>query len=179
MFTRLDMGWFVKRQLRTTGFTLIELLTTMAVTGILLGIAVPNFTTFIENSRARSDVQALKQSLVAAKSEAVARTSVVNVTATGGDWTKGWRSWVDLNADGALDDNEVIKTVDGIKSGAGISMSQSGSAITVFSFDANGFLLGAVPVSISYRTSPEHCARDRDIQISASGQVRATERNCS
>ena len=160
------------------GFTLIELLTTVAVVGILLGIAVPNFTSFIDKSRARSDIQSLNQSLVAAKSEAVVRSAVVTVTATGGDWKNGWRSWVDLNADGTLDDDEVIKKVEEIKSGAAVSASQSSSAISAFSFDANGFLVGAVPVSISYRTSPEHCSRDRDIQISASGQVRTTERNC-
>ena len=164
---------------KNTGFTLIELLTTMAVTAILLGVAVPNFSAFIDNSRARSDVQSLQQSLIAAKSEAIARTAVVTVTATGGDWKGGWRTWVDLDADGTLDDNEVIRKAEGLRSGAAVSALRSGSAITAFAFDANGFLSGALPVSISYRTSPEHCSRDRDIQISASGQVRTSERNCS
>lgn len=165
--------------MRIEGFTLIELLTTTAVVGILLGIAVPNFSTFLDNSRARTDVQAFNQSLVAAKSEAVTRSAIVTVTATGGDWNAGWRSWVDLDADGTLDDDEVIKKVEGMKSGAAVSVIRSGSAITTFAFDANGFLSGALPISISYRTSPEYCSRDRDIQISASGQVRTAERDCS
>ncbi|MBU0537565.1 MAG: GspH/FimT family pseudopilin [Gammaproteobacteria bacterium] len=162
------------------GFTLIELLTTVAVVGILLGVAVPNFTSFIANSRARSDVQQLSQSFVAAKSEAVVRASAVIVTATGGDWKLGWRSWVDANANGAIDSGEVLKRTDAIKSGASVTVVRDGSAITEFAFDRNSALAGGLqPVSIQYRTSPEYCSRDRNIEISASGQVRITERDCS
>lgn len=167
------------RRIALQGFTLIELLTTMAVIGVLFGIAVPNLSSFIESSRARSDMQSLSQSFVTAKSEAVARSAVVIVTATGGNWKNGWRSWVDLDADGTLDDNEVLSKVEALKSGAALTVNRSGSAVSTFSFDANGFLVGTLPVSISYRTSPEYCARDRDVQISASGQMRIVERDCS
>ena len=84
-----------------------------------------------------------------------------------------------LDADGTLDDNEVLSKVEALKSGAALTVNRSGSAVSTFSFDANGFLVGTLPVSISYRTSPEYCARDRDVQISASGQVRIAERDCS
>ena len=36
------------------GFTLIELMVTLAVLGVLLGIAVPSYQTFVMNSRMAS-----------------------------------------------------------------------------------------------------------------------------
>ncbi|CAA0109416.1 Uncharacterised protein [Zhongshania aliphaticivorans] len=166
--------------MKIAGFTLIELLTTMAVVVILLGVAVPNFTTFIDNSRARSDVQQLSQSIVTAKSEAVVRSAVVTLTATSSDWKAGWQSWIDTNANGSVDAGETLKKTGAIKSGSGVSVVRDGSAITSFSFDRNGGLAGGLqPITIQYRTSPEYCSRDRNIEISASGQVRIAERDCS
>lgn len=78
------------------GFTLIELMVTIAVLAILLTIAVPNFQTFVMNSRMASQTNDLITALSLARSEAVKRAANVTVcassdgaTCTGG-WEAGW-----------------------------------------------------------------------------------------
>ena len=168
----------LRHKKRILGFTLIELLVTVAIVGILLTVAVPNFSAFISNSRERADVQQLMQSLVAARSEAVLRARPVTLTASGGDWTKGWRIWVDLNANASYDSGEEFKMVAEIKTNALISATLSGAAVTSVSFDNQGFIQDSKPVVFSYRSSPEKCSHDRNVNITASGQVTIADRVC-
>lgn len=78
------------------GFTLVELLVTIAVAGILLAIAVPNFRTFLQDSRAISQANLLVQALNVARSEAIKRDVPIDVcpsangTTCGGTWAQGW-----------------------------------------------------------------------------------------
>ena len=81
------------------GFTLIELMVSLTVAGILLGIAVPAFRSFLQNDRDTGQVNSLVQSLSYARSEAVKRASpngiAVCQSANGaacdaGPWTEGW-----------------------------------------------------------------------------------------
>ena len=83
------------------GFTLIELLVTLTVAGILMGIAVPNFQTFVANNRMASQANDLITAINMARSEAVKRAANVTVCASSnsstgnppsctGTWTQGW-----------------------------------------------------------------------------------------
>jgi type IV fimbrial biogenesis protein FimT len=163
---------------RSQGFTLIELLVAMVVVAIVISVGVPSLNQFIESSRASSDVRLLTNSLSTARSEAIVRAQIITVSAEGGKWVDGWRSWQDADADGNLDSGETVKRFAGLESNASLLADRNGSAVSSVAFNSDGFLVGTQAVVFAYRTSPEHCSRDRNIQISLSGQVRVTERNC-
>lgn len=83
---------------RESGFTLLELMVALALTAILLTIAVPSFTTMMRNNRGVSDANALLGMMLLARSEAIRRNVTVEVcTSTDGnscdnsltDWAKG------------------------------------------------------------------------------------------
>jgi prepilin-type N-terminal cleavage/methylation domain-containing protein len=81
---------------REDGFTMIELMVTIAVAAILVGIAVPSFQNYIQNTRSRALASDLSSALNLARAEAVTRADQVNVcpsddgAACGGTWADGW-----------------------------------------------------------------------------------------
>ena len=70
------------RSTKTGGFTLLELMITMAIAGIILGIAVPSFQAFMQNGRMTSSFNELQKTIKIARDEAVARNTKVTLCAT-------------------------------------------------------------------------------------------------
>lgn len=71
------------------GFTLIELMVTLAVLGVLLGLAAPNFAQMIRDNRAAAEINAVSSMLNYARREAVQRaqkTKLVGPSAADGSW---------------------------------------------------------------------------------------------
>ncbi len=80
------------------GFSLIELLVTLALSAVLLGLAAPSFSTWLQNSRIRLTAESIVSGLQYAKSEATARNTAVRfqltstadaacvISATGSSW---------------------------------------------------------------------------------------------
>ncbi|WP_269619508.1 GspH/FimT family pseudopilin [Zhongshania sp. BJYM1] len=162
---------------KNRGFTLIELIVTVSIAAILAVVAVPSFTQFIDESRDRAMVQQLMKALITARSEAVVRAAPVTVSAIDGNWAKGWLSWVDANANGSYDDGEALQKNAAVSSST-ITGDRGGTSISSIAFNSDGFLNDTAAVVVSYRTSPEYCSRDRNINISLTGQVSVTERSC-
>jgi type IV fimbrial biogenesis protein FimT len=52
------------------GFTLLELVVAMTITGMLLMLGMPSFTTFLRNSEVRSTAESISNGLRAARTEA-------------------------------------------------------------------------------------------------------------
>ena len=75
------------------GFTLIELLVALAVSAILLAVAVPSFAEFIRGVRASSDVSSLAAALSLARSEAVKRNRSACIYSD--SWGGGWEVRLD------------------------------------------------------------------------------------
>lgn len=146
---------------RRGGFTLIELLVTMTIAAILLAIAVPNFITFVQNSRLTRQANDFVTALNYAKSEAIKRGVRVSVCSRATDtscsgsttWDSGLLVFVDPNGDGSIDLGEdVLQVRQQLESGNTLRGSRarvtyqnsgfSGSADTFRLCDARGTASG-------------------------------------
>lgn len=135
------------RLLTQQGFTLIELLVTLSVASILLTVAVPSFSTFIQNNLLTTQSNSFYSALALAKSEAIRRSSPVTLcpstngtSCTGGAiWSSGWLVFADPNNAGVVDADEEILQVGAAFSGGNIFSGNMGRV----TFTANGFSMGS------------------------------------
>jgi prepilin-type N-terminal cleavage/methylation domain-containing protein len=130
----------MKELSRSYGFTLIELMVVITVLGIVTALAVPSFSTLIENNRITTMTNDLNATLQYARSEAVRRKGEVRVSAVDDDISKGLRVWVD-DGSGAFDDDDVELRVLNVNLG-GLDLSatvdSSSKPDIDFSFNARG-----------------------------------------
>jgi type IV fimbrial biogenesis protein FimT len=87
------------------GFTLLELMVTLAVLGIILGLAVPSMRQFILNQRVVNASYDLSGAMQFARSEATKRKVDVVISQAAGGWQNGWNI---VNSA----DNSVLRTHD-------------------------------------------------------------------
>ncbi len=96
---------------------MVELLTVLAVIGVILAITVPNFRSFVLNSRMTGSANDLLASIQLARSEAIKRQLPVALCASANpeatppdcaDQFTGWTVWVDTDDDAVVDNGEAI-----------------------------------------------------------------------
>lgn len=169
------------------GFTLLELLVTITIGAILMAIAVPSLTTFIQNSRETSEENSLVGSLDYARSEAVKSDASVEVCAStdgatcsgaeaAGAWATGWIVESLLNGTAT-----VLQTMPALGTTNTLSSSFSPPAsppsyVTEVTFQPNGFVQAAAGAGV-YQTTyftlcdPRGAGYARDIEVTAIGAV--------
>jgi len=115
------------------GITLLELLVTVAIVGILAIIAVPQMNYAIQNSRVRSAVSDTHTSLLLARSEAIKRSTNVQLEQNG-SWGNGWT--VSVPADSTQ--LAVQDALAGVTTECYITTNASTSCGATLGFDRNG-----------------------------------------
>jgi type IV fimbrial biogenesis protein FimT len=93
------------------GFTLIEQIITLAIAGILTGLAIPSMHAMLRHHRTGTATQALSSALHATRMLSIERQrrTVLCPTRDGhtcsgdGDWEEGWLIGIDRNHDGQPD----------------------------------------------------------------------------
>jgi len=74
------------------GFTLVELIMALAIVAIVLSLGVPSFNELVRNNRLTAQVNQVVSALALARSEAIKRAALVDVTTVSGgaNWKNGW-----------------------------------------------------------------------------------------
>ncbi len=90
-----------------SGFTLTELLLTICIAWVLVGMAVPVFSSVIRNQRLTVNANNLLSSLAYARNEAIKRSGAVVVQSKSGSgqWEQGWDIFADIDGNGQFNDD--------------------------------------------------------------------------
>lgn len=107
------------------GLTLVELLVVLSITGILVAMAVPSFSSFMARRAVSAALSDLASDFRAARSEAmrrgrpvtICRSSNATSCAVSGGWHTGWITFLDSDADATVDSGEEILRVQAAPTG--------------------------------------------------------------
>jgi type IV fimbrial biogenesis protein FimT len=169
---------------RTAGFTLIELLVTMGASAILFALALPGFSTFVQNERQVAQANSLVFSLNLARSEAIKRNLNVDVCTTSNgvscsttstNWSNGWIVVPEQPVAGET----AALSVPALSGGNTLKASSQGTSagVSIITFQSNGIVslngsTSIAPAQIAFtlcdRRGTSHA---QDVELGVMGQV--------
>jgi type IV fimbrial biogenesis protein FimT len=163
------------------GLTVVELLIILSALAIVILVAVPGTSMVVERLRLKTASADLVSSLNLARTEALRRGSTVRVCPSSngrfcrkdGDWAQGWLVYTDGNADGVVQDIELIQAFEGPNEH--VLISASGAAVTAASFTLAGLVQSNGSDSAEFLVCHAGSeARPRSVTIDSEGWVSLT-----
>lgn len=164
-----------------SGMTVIEVLITLAVVGVLLSVAMPSLSGFVENGQVNNDTSNLYNSLQLARSHSATRNTRISlckidpatpaVCANAANWESGWIVFEDVDQDDVRDaGEEIFFTSMGMSPNTIVSTTDFASVISFLpsgGVASNGILTICVNGNIA-----------NSISINATGRSRIFESSC-
>lgn len=152
--------------MRERGITLIELLISLSIVGIVLGMAVPAFLSYLSDAKIRAVAESITAGLNRARTEAIMRNTPVQFVPTGTSWQ------VVLPGNPA----QILATNEGASFGASLVTAPSAANIT---FTGMGRTLGAALFTLAISNpTVGACAgaggnvRCLQVQVTTTGSVK-------
>jgi type IV fimbrial biogenesis protein FimT len=178
--------------MRTFGFSLAELLTAITIGGVLLGIAVPNFSGVVQDVRRVAVVNELLADLQLARGEALKRAQTVIVCPSldgtacvqhsigaQWDWSAGWLTLVNLEGSMTVPvvnaGDLVLRFTPNDHTGVRVKANQRGMAYRPF----NTALSTPGTLTICDARSAADATQARAIVVSATGRPRVSRKSPS
>ena len=170
---------------RNPGFSLIELLVTIAIAGVLLAIAVPSMTQFLDSTAIRSACSELTDSIGLARAEGIRRSAPINQLvyfgrSCSGTYNDGWMVFLDADGDKCYGTGDTLITRSNPPSRgvtvASVLTNSSSTSVGYIGFNgagltresgSNNFVSGSFTCSIAGSSAPQIT-----VTISALGRVR-------
>ena len=131
------------------GFTLIELIVTVAILAILVAVAVPSFSSIIENNKMVSARDSLINAFQYARTEAVTRNSSISICPSSNstscvattNWSNGWIVFEDSASGSTPTVGSILRVYDGL-TGFTANFIPNGSSATddFFRYEPTGML---------------------------------------
>jgi len=164
----------------STGITLMEMLVTLAVSGILFGLAIPVTGNLISENRVSGQVNNLRGALALTRSEAVTRQQDVVICKSAdqssctqsGEWEQGYIVFVDENRDRERNNNEkILHTHEQLPDNILLNYRAFGSRHYLV-YESSGLTMTNGTFTICNQTVPE---RSRALIVTKTGRVRLSE----
>jgi type IV fimbrial biogenesis protein FimT len=164
----------------SAGFTLIELLTVVTVVAVLFALGLPSYRYVTNANRISGEVNALLGDMQYARSEAIKEGQTVTVCSSSNattcsnliSWRDGWIVYSDLNGNGVVDNNEILRVQPAFPPGDSFNADQGTNQV---SFNREGFALGLNnTVTITLHAVIPDTGSTRCLAITLVGQL-ATE----
>jgi type IV fimbrial biogenesis protein FimT len=155
------------------GYSIIEIVTAVAVLALLLGFAIPSFEQFMMNFRTTSQTNDLLADFAVARYEATKLGRNVTVAANGGDWNTGWQVNSDLNGNGTIAAEEILRQRGDLVDGFAVAASDSGgTAITQIVFGPTGAMTAPAAVAEFAICRPDNdTAKARGVRVQQTGRA--------
>lgn len=167
--------------LRARGFSLVQLMVTIAIVGVLTGIAIPSYRSITTSNRIANEINGLLGDLQYARFAAIKEGQTVTICSstsgtacsTSTNWATGWIVFNDANGNGTLDSGEEVirkqQTFAGsdtlVGSITGVTFNREGFPITTLA------ALMAANATLKLHTATPDTRTTRCVEIGINGQI--------
>ncbi|MCX7233584.1 MAG: GspH/FimT family protein [Burkholderiales bacterium] len=160
---------------RAAGFTLLEMLLTLALTALLMAVAVPTLSRLLSKAAVQSAADALVGDLRYARSEAIKRARTVSVCSSAGGvacassaaWRDGWMVFV-----GRLDpEDQILRVQERLEPLASIASATPANDKRFIAYQASGMARAAAPSFILTPSGAGSASLVRVVCVSMQGRA--------